>query len=69
MHSYKDRPAGEAFRVLDLKEVEMKKMMKQMESMGMGGQMYNREQLKDEMERMEEEVRAGIPHNEKRLEV
>lgn len=60
---HKNRPAGEAFRIVDPKDIEMKKLMKQMQGMGMGGEMFNREQLKERMEGMEAQVRDLVCRN------
>ena len=42
----KDRQKGPAFEATDKKEIDMQRMMKQMEAMGMGGmQMYGRDDM------------------------
>jgi hypothetical protein len=42
----KDRQKGPAFEATDKKEIDMQRMMKQMEAMGMGGmQMYGRDDV------------------------
>ena len=42
----KDRPKGPSFEAVDKKEIDMQRMMKQMEAMGMGGmQMYGRDDM------------------------
>jgi hypothetical protein len=44
----KDRKKGPSFEATDKKEIEMQRMMKQMEAMGMGGmQMYGRDDMAD----------------------
>lgn len=40
----KDRPVGPAFEAVDPEEIKMQKMMAQMKEMGMGGQVYDRQQ-------------------------
>lgn len=40
----KDRPAGPAFEAADPEDLKMQKMMAQMKEMGMGGQMFDRQQ-------------------------
>lgn len=62
MATLQDWTHDEEFIVLDEKEIEMRKLMKQMQDMGMGGQMYNREDLA-KMDPLAAQVRPCVSNN------
>ena len=58
----KSRPRGPAFEATDKKEIDMQRMMKQMEAMGMGGmQMYGRDDMAEMVSDYDDDEAPGIP--------
>lgn len=58
----KSRPRGPAFEATDKKEIDMQRMMKQMEAMGMGGmQMYGRDDVAEMVSDYDDDEAPGIP--------
>ena len=57
----KSRPRGPAFEATDKKEIDMQRMMKQMEAMGMGGmQMYGRDDMAEMVSDYDDDETPGI---------
>jgi hypothetical protein len=60
----KDRQKGPAFEATDKKEIDMQRMMKQMEAMGMGGmQMYGRDDMAEMVSDYDDDFAASAAAN------